>query len=73
MSSKPNVLGWCGYCKDPVFEDDTYEVEGSEIFHPDCLCQMNTFHNSLDDNEEDVTRQDCDPDFDELEGDGTDN
>lgn len=38
------ILGYCAYCKDEILEYDEYAVEGSEIFHPDCLEQKNTFY-----------------------------
>lgn len=43
---------WCSYCKDPIYDDEEYDVEGSEIFHKECLEQKNTYYDSLSFDEE---------------------
>ena len=45
--SKPK---WCAYCKDEIFEDEEFGIEGSEIFHLFCLEQKNTYYDSFGDN-----------------------
>lgn len=44
------ILGYCSYCKDPIYEDDAYVVENEKLYHPDCYQQMNTFLDSFGEN-----------------------
>lgn len=46
------ILGYCAYCKDEILVNDEYVVEGTEIFHPECLEQKNTFYPWSDDEPE---------------------
>jgi hypothetical protein len=43
------TIGYCAYCKNEIFEDEEYLIEGSEIYHPDCLEQKNTYYDSFED------------------------
>lgn len=53
-----DILGWCAYCKDPIYRDQEYQVEGSMIFHPECLAQKNRYGEFLSDDSEDGS-DDC--------------
>lgn len=51
------ILGYCAYCKSPIYEDEGYVIEGSEVFHPECLEQKKTYYDPygddlIDDEEE---------------------
>ena len=43
-----NIVGYCTYCKESIYEGDDYVVSGGEMYHPDCYGQMNTFYDPFD-------------------------
>jgi len=43
---------YCAYCKNEILETEEFEIEGSEIFHPFCLEQKNSYCDSFGDNED---------------------
>jgi len=45
---RPRVLGYCAYCKDEIYITEEFTIEGSEVFHPECLEQKNTFYDPYD-------------------------
>ena len=48
---RPRIIGWCAYCHSPIYSDEEYAIEGSEIFHPECLEQKNTYYDPYGDDE----------------------
>ena len=38
------IIGYCGYCKDPVYEDDNFEHEDGKYYHRFCYHQMNLYN-----------------------------
>lgn len=48
---------FCAYCHDEIHSDEDYDIEGSEVFHVECLEQKNTYYDPIDDEEADETEQ----------------
>jgi len=40
-SEEPEVIGWCSYCKDAIFETDDYVKNNGSIHHVECWKQEN--------------------------------
>jgi len=34
---------WCGYCKDPIYDDDDYVIYNDKSYHVECFKQMTTY------------------------------
>lgn len=53
---KPKI-GWCGYCKIGIETDEPYRVKGKKMYHPECLIQKYSFHDSFDEITEKADRR----------------
>lgn len=47
MENEKNILFYCSYCKDPIYEGKPYVTEGEDYYHPDCYNQMNTYDDTF--------------------------
>ena len=66
-----DIIGYCGYCKGSISNDEPYSVEGKKFFHDECLIQMNTYDDSMDCLDEDSCDE-VDPDLKNHEADPSD-
>ena len=51
-----NIVGWCAYCKDPIYEDEDFRHVNGFYYHEFCYRQMNEiydkkYYDYLDENE----------------------
>ncbi len=53
---KRNVIGYCAYCKETIYEDDVYVVRSNSFYHKKCdkLIYID-YEPDDDDNEGDFT------------------
>lgn len=45
-NNKNKIIGYCFYCKDPVFKNEPHTKDKENIYHVFCYCQE---HNYTDD------------------------
>jgi len=38
-----DILGYCSYCKDPIFVDDDYEDKVGRLYHSFCWFQKTNY------------------------------
>ncbi len=41
MDKSRKLIGYCSYCKSPIFEGDNYVVREGCLYELDCWTQMN--------------------------------
>lgn len=44
-----DIIGYCLYCKDPIYDGDAYVFLNDNKYHTDCYNQMNTYYNPYED------------------------
>lgn len=37
----PEIIAWCSYCKDAIYEEDEYVKNNGSVHHLDCWKQKN--------------------------------
>lgn len=37
------IVGYCAYCKDPVYETENFEYRNCKYYHSFCYRQMNLY------------------------------
>ena len=45
QKNEQEIVGYCIYCKEPIYEDDAYVQKNGNMYHIDCWASM---HNGLD-------------------------
>jgi len=48
METFNELKKYCAYCHNPIFDEENYAIEGSEIFHPECLEQKNRYYDPFE-------------------------
>jgi len=48
MREERETIGWCSYCKDPIYEGEDYVVSQKDKYHKDCYKQKQCFDDPFD-------------------------
>ena len=40
-------VGYCSYCKEPIYEDDEYVIRNGKFYHGFCYVQLHTYDNDF--------------------------
>jgi hypothetical protein len=42
------IIGYCAYCKDPIYDDEKLSKYKGRKYHEFCLEQMNSYYDSYE-------------------------